>query len=79
MDVPTDCPQRDERLGWTGDAQVFARTAAFNMDVAGFFTKWLRDVAADQYANGSVPYVIPDVLSDPASRGRLGRAGPTQP
>ena len=42
LDVPTDCPQRDERLGWTGDAQVFARTAAFNMDVAGFFTKWLR-------------------------------------
>ena len=49
LDVPTDCPQRDERLGWTGDAQVFSRTAAFNMDVAGFFTKWLKDVAADQY------------------------------
>jgi alpha-L-rhamnosidase len=62
LDVPTDCPQRDERLGWTGDAQVFARTAAFNMDVAGFFTKWLRDVAADQYTSGSVPHVIPDVL-----------------
>src|SRR5262249_29388437 len=62
VDVPTDCPQRDERLGWTGDAQVFSRTAAFNMDVAGFFTKWLRDVAADQYEDGSVPYVIPDVL-----------------
>ena len=62
VDVPTDCPQRDERLGWTGDAQVFARTAAFNMDVAAFFTKWLRDVAFDQYATGSVPFVIPDVL-----------------
>jgi alpha-L-rhamnosidase len=62
LDVPTDCPQRDERLGWTGDAQVFARTAAFNYDVAGFFTKWLRDVAYDQYASGSVPHVIPDVL-----------------
>src|SRR5690242_20791372 len=46
--VPTDCPQRDERLGWTGDAQVFSRTAAFNFDVAGFFTNWLRDLAADQ-------------------------------
>ena len=45
VDVPTDCPQRDERLGWTGDAQVFARTAAFNCDVAGFFTKWLQDLA----------------------------------
>ena len=65
VDVPTDCPQRDERLGWMGDAQVFARTAAFNMDVAGFFTKWLRDVAADQVETGSVPHVIPDVLSEP--------------
>ena len=49
LDVPTDCPQRDERMGWTGDAQVFARTAAFNMDVAAFFTRWLADLAADQY------------------------------
>ena len=61
--VPTDCPQRDERLGWTGDAQVFSRTAAFNFDVAGFFTKWLRDLAVDQRANGAFPDVIPDVLS----------------
>ena len=60
LDVPTDCPQRDERLGWTGDAEVFARTAAFNMEVAGFFTKWLRDLAADQYKDGRVPTVIPD-------------------
>lgn len=66
VDVPTDCPQRDERLGWTGDAQVFARTAAYNMDVAAFFTKWLKDLAADQAANGSVPYVIPNVMSDEA-------------
>jgi alpha-L-rhamnosidase len=65
VDVPTDCPQRDERLGWTGDAQVFSATAAFNMDVAGFFTKWLKDVAADQLADGSVPHVVPDVLSTP--------------
>jgi alpha-L-rhamnosidase len=62
LDVPTDCPQRDERLGWTGDAQVFARTAAFNANVAGFFTKWLGDIAADQNENGSVPDVIPNVL-----------------
>jgi alpha-L-rhamnosidase len=65
LDVPTDCPQRDERLGWTGDAQAFSRTASFNMDVAGFFTKWLGDVAADQNAKGSVPFVVPDVLSQP--------------
>jgi alpha-L-rhamnosidase len=63
VDVPTDCPQRDERLGWTGDAQVFARTAAYNMNVAPFFTKWLQDVAADQRPDGSVPFVVPDVLN----------------
>ncbi|MBO9672966.1 MAG: glycoside hydrolase family 78 protein [Sphingobacteriaceae bacterium] len=63
VDVPTDCPQRDERLGWTGDAQAFALTAAYNMDVAGFFTKWLKDVSADQLPNGSVPFVIPNVLT----------------
>ena len=62
LDVPTDCPQRDERLGWTGDAQVFSRTAAFNLNVAGFFTKWLRDLAADQSPAGPVPWVIPNVL-----------------
>jgi alpha-L-rhamnosidase len=66
VDVPTDCPQRDERLGWTGDAQAFCRTAMFNMGVAPFFTKWLKDLAADQYTNGAVPYVIPDILTPPA-------------
>ena len=63
VDVPTDCPQRDERLGWTGDAQAFCRTAAFNMDVSSFFSKWLKDVAADQKPGGEVPDVIPDVLN----------------
>jgi len=62
LDVPTDCPQRDERMGWTGDAQVFCSTAAFNFDVAAFFTKWMADVAADQQPDGKVPYVVPDVL-----------------
>jgi alpha-L-rhamnosidase len=62
VDIPTDCPQRDERLGWTGDAEVFAPTAAFNADVEGFFSKWLKDLAADQLANGSVPWVVPNVL-----------------
>jgi alpha-L-rhamnosidase len=61
LDVPTDCPQRDERLGWTGDAQVFSRTAAFNMNVNSFFAKWLRDVEADQVV-GKVPFVVPNVL-----------------
>jgi alpha-L-rhamnosidase len=75
VDVPTDCPQRDERLGWTGDAEVFAPTAAFNMDVAGFFTKWLKDLAADQYPNGSVPHVIPDVLTSSNRSNSAGAAG----
>jgi alpha-L-rhamnosidase len=74
LDVPTDCPQRDERLGWTGDAQVFARTAAFNMDVAGFFTKWLGDLAADQKPNGAIPFVIPDVLMRGSAAG-IGATG----
>lgn len=63
VDVPTDCPQRDERLGWTGDTQVFIRTACFNMNVAAFLTKWLRDLSADQLPDGSVPFVVPDVLT----------------
>jgi alpha-L-rhamnosidase len=63
LDVPTDCPQRDERLGWTGDAQVFARTASFNRKVDNFFAKWLKDVMADQHADGKIPHVIPDVLN----------------
>ena len=62
LDVPTDCPQRDERLGWTGDAQMFIRTASFLHNIAPFFTKWLRDLKADQLENGGVPFVIPDVL-----------------
>ncbi|MDO3628370.1 alpha-L-rhamnosidase [Mucilaginibacter sp. BT774] len=71
IDVPTDCPQRDERLGWTGDAQVFFRTAAFNMNVDNFFAKWLKDVSTDQLPNGSVPFVIPDILG----QRRSGSAG----
>jgi alpha-L-rhamnosidase len=73
LDVPTDCPQRDERLGWTGDAQVFSRTAAFNMNVNNFFAKWLRDVEADQQPDGSVPFVIPNVLG-PTAGGATGWA-----
>jgi len=71
VDVPTDCPQRDERLGWTGDAQAFSRTAAFNRQVNNFFAKWLKDVAADQRADGSVPFVVPNVLGNDA----MGSAG----
>lgn len=67
LDVPTDCPQRDERLGWTGDAQVFVKTAAINYDVERFFTKWLADLAADQGEDGRVGHVIPDLLGGESS------------
>ena len=70
LDVPTDCPQRDERLGWTGDAQVFSRTAAFNKNVHPFFAKWLKDLEADQI-EGRVPHVIPNVLG----KGNVNSAG----
>jgi alpha-L-rhamnosidase len=63
LDVPTDCPQRDERLGWTGDLAVFAPSAAFLYDVGAFLSDWLRDLAAEQQAHdGLVPLVIPDAL-----------------
>ncbi|MFJ4027582.1 family 78 glycoside hydrolase catalytic domain [Paenarthrobacter sp. NPDC089989] len=62
VDVPTDCPQRDERLGWTGDIQVFAPTASFLFDTAGFLNTWLADLVSEQLPDGSVPHVIPDVV-----------------
>lgn len=61
LDIPTDCPQRDERLGWTGDAQVFVRTASYNYNVLKFFKKWLNDMKAEQYENGAVPDFIPSI------------------
>lgn len=60
VDIPTDCPQRDERSGWTGDIAVFAPTAAFNMDITGFMRKWLRDLTLCQRENGVVPMFVPD-------------------
>ncbi|WP_309060664.1 glycoside hydrolase family 78 protein [Streptomyces sp.] len=60
--VPTDCPQRDERLGWTGDLNAFAPTAAFLYDVRDLLGSWLRDLAAEQEETGDVPMVVPDVL-----------------
>ena len=62
LDIPTDCPQRNERLGWTGDAQVFCWTAAFNRNTALFFHKWMRDVAADSSLEKGVPQVVPDMI-----------------
>lgn len=64
LSVPTDCPQRDERLGWTGDAQVFSRTAAYNMDVAAFFTKWMIDIEDAQTPEGIFPDTAPRLRED---------------
>ena len=62
VDIPTDCPQRDERLGWTGDINAFCRTAAYQYDVRRILKKWLADVRNDQSETGKIPHVVPDVL-----------------
>ncbi len=71
--LPTDCPQRDERLGWTGDAQAFAPTACTLFDARAFWASWLVDLAHDQTPDGAVPSVVPNVLGD--GEPALGRAG----
>jgi alpha-L-rhamnosidase len=73
VSVPTDCPQRDERLGWTGDAQAFAPTACTLFDSRAFWESWLVDLALDQSADGAVPSVVPNILGD--GEFALGRAG----
>ena len=65
LDVPTDCPQRNERLGWLGDAQVFISTACYQFDARKFYTKWLGDVMVEQKANGSMQNVVPAVFDTP--------------
>jgi alpha-L-rhamnosidase len=69
LDIPTDCPQRDERMGWTGDAQIFAPTACFNMDTSSFYSKWMKDFRVDQKEDGSIPWVVPNVIEDGAGTG----------
>jgi beta-glucosidase-like glycosyl hydrolase len=69
VDIPTDCPQRDERLGWTGDLQVFAPTATYLYDSAGFLTSWLKDLAAEQRNLGGTPMTVPAIVT--------GYTGPT--
>lgn len=64
FDIPTDCPQRDERLGWTGDAQVFTPTSIFNAQVHSFWTSWLQTLRESQFENGGIPFIAPDVLEN---------------
>jgi len=74
LEIPTDCPQRDERLGWTGDAQVFVSTAAIVMDVRTFFRKWMRDLRDSQAASGQIPSFAPDLVVPPVPKGDGGPA-----
>ncbi|MCI1017138.1 family 78 glycoside hydrolase catalytic domain [Microbacterium sp. C5A9] len=78
LSVPTDCPQRDERLGWTGDIQVFAPTASFLYDVRGFLDSWLRDLEIDQ-VDGVVPFVVPNVLGPARAAAAWGDAAAVVP
>lgn len=78
LDIPTDCPQRDERLGWTGDITVFSPSACFLYDSAGFLGSWLADLAADQTEDGTVPIVIPDTFGRSPNGDRIGWANTAQ-
>lgn len=79
LDVPTDCPQRDERLGWTGDIQVFSPTALHLFDAVGFLSSWCADLACEQSDAGSVPFVVPDVLHNEAGAAAWGDAATIVP
>lgn len=72
LSVPTDCPQRDERMGWMGDAQTFIMTATYNMDVSAFFTKWMYDVEDAQSPDGAYSYIVPTL----SAKRQNNEAGP---
>ena len=74
LDIPTDCPQRDERMGWTGDAQAFCSTSMFNFDSHAFWKSWLGSMRDDQLPSGKIPCVIPDVFAGPDSPGWMDAA-----
>lgn len=75
IEIPTDCPQRDERLGWTGDAQIYVRTASYNTDVSAFFTKWLVDCEDAQLPDGAFPDVAPRRVAMAGGVAAWGDAG----
>ena len=72
VDIPTDCPQRDERMGWTGDAQVFCKAACYHYNAKRFFEKWMGDLRADQRADGSIPDTVPNFWNIPRSSAAWG-------
>ena len=75
VDIPSGCPQWDERLGWTGDVQVFCNTACYLMNMFEFYRKWLGDLSADQQENGAVTHVVPDVLKPDQPDNFCGSSG----
>lgn len=75
VDIPTDCSQRCERLGWTGDIQIFSATAALQMKTPLFLEKWLNDVRAEQFPSGGVPWVVPDIYDDTYAYDLAGYVG----
>jgi alpha-L-rhamnosidase len=79
LDIPTDCPQRDERLGWTGDINVFAPTACFLHDCDGFLASWLAEVAVEQAPDGQLPFVVPDTMGFPVAIAVWGDAAVVVP
>ncbi|MCA9964034.1 MAG: glycoside hydrolase family 78 protein [Anaerolineales bacterium] len=80
LDVPTDCPQRDERLGWTGDIQVFAPTASFLYDASSFLQSWLRDLAVEQRkGGGAVPHIVPNIMGRAGGAAAWGDAAAVVP
>ena len=74
LDIPTDCPQRDERMGWTGDAQIFIKTATYNYDVERFFEKWLEDMRIEQTEDGAIQRIVPQHWNDEPSSAGWGDA-----
>ncbi len=74
IDIPSDCPQRDERMGWTGDALVFCKTAAYNFDVKRFFEKWINDMCAEQLDSGEITETVPNIWNDKRSSTAWGDA-----
>lgn len=75
LDIPTDCPQRDERLGWTGDAQVFGPTSMFNADVYKFWASWLQSVREAQLEDGAIPWTVPDARGNKIASSGWGDVG----
>ena len=75
LDIPTDCPQRNERLGWTGDAQVFGPTSMFNADVYKFWASWLQSVREAQLEDGAIPWTVPDTRGNKIASSGWGDVG----